>query len=302
MNKMVINHIDKLFVTSDAFTVIREVEVNHPAARMIALAAKMQEDEAGDGTNFVISLAGELMLKAEILLKMGLHPSIILQGFEKASIKALQLLEEMSVEEVKNFAEKEELLKVLKSVVGAKVYGQEEVVSSLIADAAIHAMPKNNSRFSVDNIRTQKVLGGSIEDSVVIHGMVILRSSLTSIKSVEKAKIAVFNTPIEMQQGDTKGTVLMKNAEDLLAYSRGEEEQMEKFVQSIAEAGVNVVICQSNISELAVHFMEKYKILTLKIMSKFELKRIAKSIGASLMVKLGAPTQEELGFAHSVEF
>ena len=290
MNKMVINHIDKLFVTSDAFTVIREVEVNHPAARMIALAAKMQEDEAGDGTNFVISLAGELMLKAEILLKMGLHPSIILQGFEKASIKALQLLEEMSVEEVKNFAEKEELLKVLKSVVGAKVYGQEEVVSSLIADAAIHAMPKNNSRFSVDNIRTQKVLGGSIEDSVVIHGMVILRSSLTSIKSVEKAKIAVFNTPIEMQQGDTKGTVLMKNAEDLLAYSRGEEEQMEKFVQSIAEAGVNVVICQSNISELAVHFMEKYKILTLKIMSKFELKRIAKSIGASLMVKLGAPT------------
>jgi len=163
-------------------------------------------------------------------------------------------------------------------------------------------MPKNNSRFSVDNIRTQKVLGGSIEDSVVIHGMVILRSSLTSIKSVEKAKIAVFNTPIEMQQGDTKGTVLMKNAEDLLAYSRGEEEQMEKFVQSIAEAGVNVVICQSNISELAVHFMEKYKILTLKIMSKFELKRIAKSIGASLMVKLGAPTQEELGFAHSVEF
>lgn len=213
---MVINHIDKLFVTSDAFTVIREVEVNHPAARMIALAAKMQEDEAGDGTNFVISLAGELMLKAEILLKMGLHPSIILQGFEKASIKALQIIEEMKVDEVKNFSEKEELLKVLKSVVGAKVYGQEDVVASLIADAALHAMPKNNSRFSVENIRTQKVLGGSIDDSVVIHGMVILRSSLTSIKSVENAKIAVFNTPIEMQQGDTKGTVLLKNADDLL--------------------------------------------------------------------------------------
>jgi T-complex protein 1 subunit theta len=146
------------------------------------------------------------------------------------------------------------------------------------------------------------VLGGSIEDSVVIHGMVILRSSLTSMNSVQKAKIAVYNTPIEMQQGDTKGTVLLKNAQELLDYTKGEEEQMERFVQSIAEAGVNVVICQSNISELAVHFMEKYKILTLKIMSKFELKRIAKSVGASLMVKLGAPTQEELGFAHSVEF
>jgi len=302
MNKMVINHIDKLFVTSDAFTVIREVEVNHPAARMIALAAKMQEDEAGDGTNFVISLAGELMLKAEILLKMGLHPSIILQGYEKASIKALQIIEEMSVEEIKNFNEKEELLKILKSVVGAKVYGQEHIVGSLIADAVLHSMPKNPSKFSIDNIRTQTVLGGSIEDSVVIHGMVILRSSLTSVNSVQKAKIAVYNTPIEMQQGDTKGTVLLKNAQELLDYTKGEEEQMERFVQSIAEAGVNVVICQSNISELAVHFMEKYKILTLKIMSKFELKRIAKSVGASLMVKLGAPTQEELGFAHSVEF
>jgi T-complex protein 1 subunit theta len=181
MNKMVINHIDKLFVTSDAFTVIREVEVNHPAARMIALAAKMQEDEAGDGTNFVISLAGELMLKAEILLKMGLHPSIILQGYEKASIKALQIIEEMSVEEIKNFNEKEELLKILKSVVGAKVYGQEHIVGSLIADAVLHSMPKNPSKFSIDNIRTQTVLGGSIEDSVVIHGMVILRSSLTSV-------------------------------------------------------------------------------------------------------------------------
>ena len=156
------------------------------------------------------------MLKAEILLKMGLHPSIILQGFEKASIKALQIIEEMKVDEVKNFSEKEELLKILKSVVGAKVYGQEDVVASLIADAALHAMPKSNSRFSVDNIRTQKVLGGSIDDSVAIHGMVILRSSLTSIKSVENAKIAVFNTPIEMQQGDTKGTVLLKNADDLL--------------------------------------------------------------------------------------
>lgn len=241
------------------------------------------------------------MLKAEILLKMGLHPSIILSGFEKASQKALSLIEEMEVAKVEDFTKKEELLKILKSVVGAKIYGQEDAVAGLIADAALHAMPRDPQKFSIDNIRTQKILGGSAEDSVVVHGLVALRQSVTSVTSVQNAKIAVYNTPIEMQQGDTKGTVLLKNADELLAYTKGEEEQMENFVKSIAEAGVNVIICQSSISELAVHYMEKYKILTLKIMSKFELKRIAKSVGASLIVKLGAPTQEELGFAHAVE-
>jgi T-complex protein 1 subunit theta len=96
--------------------------------------------------------------------------------------------------------------------------------------------------------------------------------------------------------------VLLKNAEDLINYTKGEEDQMENFVKSLAETGVNVMICQGSISDLAIHFLEKYKIMTVKIMSKFEIRRIAKAIGAQLIVKLGAPTQEELGFAHAVEF
>ena len=104
-------------------------------------------------------------------------------------------------------------------------------------------MPENPSGFNIDNIRTQKVLGGSLSDSVVVHGMVVLRPSLTSVTAVKDAKIAVFNTPIEMNQGETKGTVLLKNAEDLINYTKGEEEQMEKFVQGLAESGTTVVIC-----------------------------------------------------------
>jgi T-complex protein 1 subunit theta len=109
MNKMVINHLDKLFVTSDAATIIREVEVNHPAARMIAMAAKMQESEAGDGTNFVISFAGELMQQAEALLKMGLHPSEILIGYEKGAKQALEIVEGLSCYNVENIKDKEDL-------------------------------------------------------------------------------------------------------------------------------------------------------------------------------------------------
>lgn len=130
--------------------------------------------------------------------------------------------------------------------------------------------------------------------------MVVLRGSETTIHEVKNAKIAIFNTSIEMQQGETKGTVLLKNADDLLTYTKGEEDQFENFIKGLAEAGVNVVIGSGSISELALHFFEKYKIFVLKLMSKWELKRIAKSMGATAIVKLGTPTPEELGYADEV--
>lgn len=120
MNKIVINHLDKVFITSDAATIIREVEVNHPAAKMVAMAAKMQESEAGDGTNFIISFAGELMQQAEALLKMGLHPSEILIGYEKASKKCLELLDDMTCYSIENVKDKTDLQNCIKSAIASK--------------------------------------------------------------------------------------------------------------------------------------------------------------------------------------
>jgi T-complex protein 1 subunit theta len=120
MNKMVINHLEKLFVTSDAATIIREVEVHHPAAKMIAMAAKMQESEVGDGTNFVISFAGELMQQAESLIKMGLHPSEILIGYEKGAKKAMELLETLTCHNVENVGDRVEIQKCIKSAIASK--------------------------------------------------------------------------------------------------------------------------------------------------------------------------------------
>lgn len=300
MNKIVINHLDKLFVTSDAATIIREVEVHHPAAKMIGMAARMQEQEAGDGTNLVISLAGELMIQAESLLKMGLHPSEILIGYEKAAKKALEVLEELPCSKLENMKDLNELKSAIKTAVASKQYGLEDFLGGLIANSCLYAMPQDPSKFNVDNIRVQKILGGTISDSQVVHGMVVLRNSETSVHEVQNAKVAVFNTSIEMQQGETKGTVLIRNAEELLTYTKGEEDQMENFVKGLAEAGINVVVASGSISEVALHFFEKYKILTIKIMSKFELKRIAKSVGASAVVKLQTPTPEEIGRANEV--
>jgi T-complex protein 1 subunit theta len=300
MNKMVINHLEKLFVTSDAATIIREVEVHHPAAKMIAMAAKMQESEVGDGTNFVISFAGELMQQAESLIKMGLHPSEILIGYEKGAKKAMELLETLTCHTVENVGDRTEIQKCIKSAIASKQYGLENFLSGLIAEASLYAMPTDHRKFNVDSVRVQKILGGTIMDSKVIHGMVVTRGSETTIHEIKNAKIAVFNTSIEMQQGETKGTVLLKSADDLMNYTRGEEDQFEGFIKGLAEAGVNVVIGSGSISELALHFFEKYKMFVLKLMSKWELKRIAKSVGAVAVVKLSTPTPEELGFADEV--
>lgn len=212
----------------------------------------------------------------------------------------MELVETLSAYKVENIKDKNELQKCIKTAISSKQYGLEDFISGLIAQASLFTMPDNPTKFNVDQVRVQKILGGTINDSKVIHGMVVLRGSETTITHVNKAKIAVFNTSIEMQQGETKGTVLLKNADDLLNYTKGEEEQFEKFIQGLAEAGINVVIGSGSISELALHFFEKYKIFTLKLMSKWELKRIAKSVGAVAVVKLGTPTPEELGYADEV--
>jgi len=163
-------------------------------------------------------------------------------------------------------------------------------------------MPENVNKFNIDTVRVQKILGGGLRESEVIHGVVIVRGPETTIRNVEKAKVAVFNTNIEMQQGETKGTVLLKNAEDLLNYTKGEEDMFENFIKGLAEAGVQVVIGSGSMSELAVHFFEKYKIMAIKIMSKWELKRIAKAAGATPIVKLETPSPDDMGYADSVSF
>lgn len=300
MNKMVITHIGKLIVTSDAATIVQEVEVQHPAAKMIAMAAHMQESEAGDGTNFVLTLCGELMQQAENLIHEGLHPSDILVGYEKASKKCLEYLDSLACYTVENPRDQSVLEKCIKSVVASKHYGNEGILTPIIAQAAIYAMPENFKEFNVESVRVTKILGGALSDSTVIHGMCVIRGSETSIHKVKDAKVAIFNNALEAESGDTKGTVLLKNADELSNYTKGEEETMERFVKKLSDTGINVVISGGSISEVCLHYMEKYKIMVLRIHSKFETKRIATSLGGAILVRLDAPTPEEIGNASEV--
>ncbi|KAI9218348.1 chaperonin Cpn60/TCP-1 family [Blastocladiella britannica] len=300
-NKLIINHLEKLFVTSDAMTIVRELEVVHPAAKLLVMASFAQEAEMGDGTNLVTIFAGELLRKAEELLRLGLHTSDIVSGYDLAYKKALEILPTLAIGSLDDLKDRDTLLRAVRPSITSKQYGYEDVLSPLIVDATREVMPNNTKDFSVDSVRVVKVLGGSVFDSTVVRGMVFGREPEGAIKRVTKAKVAIFTCPLDISQTETKGTVLIHNADEMLSFSKDEEKRIEAQLKEIADAGVKVVVVGSGIGELALHFMNRFGIMVVKVLSKFDLRRLARVSGAVALARIGAPLPEELGFCDVVE-
>ncbi|KAL4769593.1 TCP-1/cpn60 chaperonin family-domain-containing protein [Aspergillus nidulans var. acristatus] len=300
-NKIVINHLQKMILTSDAATILRELEVVHPAAKLLVMASQQQDAEMGDGTNLVIVLAGELLKKAEELLRLGLKTSDIVQGYEKAQNFALKVLEDLEVDRLQDLRSQTELTKALRTVVASKQSGTEQLLASLVAEAVLSVLPKNPVNFNVDNVRVVKIMGGSLEQSRVIKGMVFGREPEGSIKKAHKAKVGVFSCPIDISQTETKGTVLLKNAQDMLDFTKGEEERLEAAIKELYDSGLRVVVAGAQVGDLALHYLNRFNILVIKILSKFELRRLCRVVGATPLARLGAPMPDEMGSVDVVE-
>lgn len=302
MNKMVINHLDKLFITNDAGTIVAELEVQHPAAKILVLAGKAQQEEIGDGANLTISFAGELLHGAEELIRSGLHPSEIISGYTKAINKAIEILNE-SVEEgsdVMDVRDKEQVVRRMKAAVASKQYGLEDTLCPLIADACIQVCPKNAKNFNVDNVRVAKLVGGGLQNSAIVRGMVLRHDAVGSIKKAEKAKIAVFVGGVDTSATETKGTVLIHSADQLENYAKTEEAKVEELIKAVAESGAKVIVSGAAVGEMALHFCERYKLMVLKINSKFELRRFCRTTGSIALLKLSQPNPDDLGYADSI--
>ncbi|EER28807.1 T-complex protein 1, theta subunit, putative [Coccidioides posadasii C735 delta SOWgp] len=300
-NKIVINHLQKMILTSDAATILRELDVVHPAAKLMVMASQQQEAEMGDGTNMVIILAGELLRKAEDLLRMGLKASDIAQGYEKAQIFALSCLDDLEVDRLQQLRSTAELGKALKTVIGSKQCGSEDILAPLVAEAILAVMPKNPAQFNIDNVRVVKIMGGSLEQSKVVKGMVFGREPEGSIKKAKKAKVGVFSCPVDISQTETKGTVLLKNAQEMLSFTKGEEDRLEAAIKELYDSGIRVVVAGATVGELALHYLNRFNILVIKVLSKFELRRLCRVVGATPLARLGAPMPDEMGSVDVVE-
>lgn len=303
MNKLVVNHLEKIFVTSDCATIVKELEVQHPAAKMLVMACETQEAEYGDNTNFVISFAGELLKNAGELIRNGVHTAEIVTGYQLALEKTLQILPTLVVRTIQDVRNTDDLKAGIRSVIGTKQCGYEDLLASLIVSACQTTFPPNavKPKLNVDNVRIAKLRGGNILQSSVIKGMVVLRDTEGTVKKIENGKIIVFGCGFEAASAEAKSTVLLKNADELLNYNKSEEKKMEDIVASIAATGVKGVVVNGTVSEMALHFLEKYSILVLKIMSKFDLRRICGALGATAVLKLGPCSPEEMGEVSKLE-
>ncbi|KAF1941938.1 T-complex protein 1 [Clathrospora elynae] len=300
-NKIVINHLQKMILTSDAATILRELEVVHPAAKLVVMASQQQEAEMGDATNLVIVLAGELLKKAEELIRMGLKTSDIVLGYEKAQIAALQILEELVCDKVEDIRSQQELSKAIRTVVAAKQSGSEDFLADLVAEAVLAVLPKNPTNFNVDNVRVVKIMGGSLEQSKVVKGMVFARQPDGIVTKATKAKVGVFSCPVDISQTETKGTVLLHNAKEMMDFTKGEEQQVEQIIKELHDSGMRVIVAGSTIGELALHYLNRYNIFVIKVLSKFELRRLCRVVGATPLARLGAPMPDEMGTIDIVE-
>ncbi|XP_049565682.1 T-complex protein 1 subunit theta isoform X1 [Orcinus orca] len=299
MNKMIINHLEKLFVTNDAATVLRELEVQHPAAKMIVMASHMQEQEVGDGTNFVLVFAGALLELAEELLRLGLSVSEVIEGYEIACKKAHEILPDLVCCSAKNLRDVDEVSSLLHTSIMSKQYGNEAFLAKLIAQACVSIFP-DSGHFNVDNIRVCKILGSGIHSSSVLHGMVFKKETEGDVTSVKDAKIAVYSCPFDGMITETKGTVLIKTAEELMNFSKGEENLMDTQVRAIAGSGANVVVTGGKVADMALHYANKYNIMLVRLNSKWDLRRLCKTVGATALPRLTPPVLEEMGHCDSV--
>jgi len=246
----------------------------------------------------VIVLAGELLKQSRSLLELGLHPSEVIKGFVKASEAAIAALDDMAVwtMEEKDYAVEAMMAQATYAAICAKQYTSVDIINPLIARACMAVMPKNTRNFNVDNVRVCKMMGGNVTHSTVIKGVVVNRDTDGEIKDVRDAKVAVFTCAVDTASTETKGTILIKDADQLMNYNESEEKMIEASIRAIAESGVKVIVTGGSVGDMAKHFVEKYNMMLIRIFSKFELRRLAKTVGAHLQVRLGPVPVEQQGY------
>jgi T-complex protein 1 subunit theta len=207
----------------------------------------------------------------------------------------------LAVDKVEDMRSQAELAKAIRTVVASKQSGAEDFLADLVAQAVLATLPKDPSNFNVDNIRVVKIMGGSIEQSKVVKGMVLAREPDGSVKRAKKAKVGVFSCPIDISQTETKGTVLLKNAQEMLDFTKGEEKQLEGIIKELHDSGLRVVVAGATVGELALHYLNRFGIFVIKVLSKFELRRLCRVVGATPLARLGAPMPDEMGTIDVVE-
>jgi thermosome len=304
MDKMLVDSLGDVTITNDGKTILDEMEVEHPAAKMMVEVAKAQDKEVGDGTTSVVVVAGELLNKAEELLNKNVHPTVIIEGYRRAAEKALETLENISIKI--DPSDKDFLKKVAMTSMSSKVVSENrEQLAEISVNAILQVAQKVGDQYKadLDDILVQKKHGESVSDTKLINGLVIDKEVVHPgmPKRVEKAKIALLDCPLEIEKTEFDAKINIESPEQMEAFLREEENMLRNMVDKIAAVGANVVICQKGIDDMAQHFLARKGILAVRRAKKSDMEKLAKATGGRVVTNLEDLSEKDLGYADLVE-
>jgi thermosome len=294
MDKMLVDSLGDIVVTNDGVTILKEMDIEHPAAKMLVEVAKTQEDEVGDGTTTAVIIAGELLKKAEGLLDQDIHPTVIANGYRQAAEKAQELLGLISFDA----DDRETLLKVAMTAMTGK--GSEkarEPLAELVVDAVKQV--EEDGEVDADNINIQRIAGESVNESMIVNGVVVDkgRTDPGMPKQIEDAKIALVKYPLEVKDLETDAKISLTDPAQMQAFLENEEKMIKDMVDKIIASGANVLFCQKGIDDLAQHYLTRNGIYAIKRVKKSDMNRLEKATGATVVTNLDDLKPEDLGEA-----
>ncbi len=304
MDKMLVDNLGDVVITNDGVTILDEMDVEHPAAKMMVEIAKTQEDEVGDGTTSAVILAGELLKKAEELLDQSIHPTVITKGYQLAAKRAQEVLDEIA--DTITPEDKEALKKVaMTSMTGREAEVAKEILAGLIVDALVAVAEKTDSGYDIDidNIKTEKKEGGNSEDTELIRGVVIDKEVVHPAmpRRVSNAKIALLNCALEVKKTETDAKISISSPDQLQSFLDEEEALLKKMADKISDAGANVVFCQKGIDDLVQHYLAKKNILAIRRVKKSDMELLSRSTGGKIVTRIDDLSNDDLGKAGEVE-
>src|SRR3989339_380976 len=304
MDKMIVDSLGDVIITNDGVTILREMTIEHPAAKMLVEIAKTQEAEVGDGTTTAVILAGELLKNSESLLDQNVHPTVIAKGYKIAAEKAIQILE--NIAKPLSESDIDTLMKIaVTAITGKEAEASKKVLSGLLVNAVLNVMSKENGRIIIDknDIKIEKSVGGSVMDSELIEGIVLdkEKSHPTMPTHVKNAKIVLIDSALEIKNTEIDAKIQITDPEKMQAFLDMEEKMIKGMVDKIFASGANVVLCQKGIDDLAQHLLAKKGIYACRRVKKGDMEKLSKATGAKIITELKDLSPSDLGSAGIVE-
>ena len=304
MDKMLIDGLGDITITNDGAAILDEMEVEHPAGKMMVEVAKTQDDMVGDGTTTAVILAGELLKKAEELLDQNIHPTVIVSGYRKAVQKAIETINNIAI--TVNIEDRETLRKVALTSMSSKAVGPAKThLAEIAIDAVKQIVEKRGERnvADIDNIQIVKKEGKSLFESQLIRGLIIDKEPVHSgmPKKIENAKIALLDCPLEIQKTETSAEIRIRDPTQMKAFLDQETRMLKEMVEKIKAVGARVLFCQKGIDDMAQHFLAKHDVLAARRVKQSDMEKLSRATGARIVTDLDDLKLEDLGMAGIVE-